>query len=157
MRTKAILRADLTSQDPAVLVGVSLKARCLRLGLGDRGSNWRHSVMPSRRACGHTYRAGGFCRRIDQDRTLKPSLDALGNVPDLAAWCVGWIGGPGRRRDRKSCPRPTRIRKPPKRLLPKHAEKQMRPPRVMITDKLASYGADQRDSCRHLSSPAQKG
>jgi putative transposase len=32
-----------------------------------------------------------------------------------------------------------------KRLLRKLLKKQMRPPRVMITDKLASYGAAKRD------------
>jgi putative transposase len=43
-----------------------------------------------------------------------------------------------------------------KRLLRKLLKKQMRPPRVMITDKLASYGAaKKRGHARHRASPAQ--
>src|SRR6476469_1762449 len=38
-----------------------------------------------------------------------------------------------------------------KRLLRKLLKKQMRPPRVMITDKLASYGAQSGRSCPGLS------
>jgi putative transposase len=51
-----------------------------------------------------------------------------------------------RRRDKRAA----------KRLLRKLLKKQMRPPRVMITDKLASYGAAKKGShARHRASPPQ--
>ena len=51
-----------------------------------------------------------------------------------------------RRRDKRAA----------KRLLRKLLKRQMRPPRVMITDKLASYGAAKREvNARHRASPAQ--
>jgi transposase-like protein len=42
-----------------------------------------------------------------------------------------------------------------KRLLRKLLKKQMRPPRVMITDKLASYRAAKREVMPSIASPAQ--
>ena len=51
-----------------------------------------------------------------------------------------------RRRDKRAA----------KRLLRKLLKKQMRPPRVMLTDKLASYGAAKKGGhARHRASPAQ--
>jgi putative transposase len=44
-----------------------------------------------------------------------------------------------------------------KRMLRKLLKKQMRPPRVMITDKLASYGAARGRSCRGLSIASTRG
>jgi putative transposase len=44
-----------------------------------------------------------------------------------------------------------------KRLLRKLLKKQRRPPRVMITDKLASYGAARREACPALSIASTKG
>jgi putative transposase len=52
--------------------------------------------------------------------------------------------GPGRRRAR-CCGASRRDKQAAKRMLRKLLKKQTRPPRVMITDKLASYGAAKRE------------
>jgi hypothetical protein len=61
-----------------------------------------------------------FCRKT------RPAVDQTGIVLDVLVQ---------RRRDKQAA----------KRLLRKLLKKQMRPPRVMITDKLASYGAAKRE------------
>src|SRR5215472_4853585 len=52
---------------------------------------------------------------------------------------------------------PRRDKRAAKRLLRKLLKKQTRPPRVMITDKLASYGAAKREIMPDIEHPQHKG
>jgi transposase-like protein len=70
-------------------------------------------------------------RALPRLRREVTSLDQTGIVLDVLVQ---------RRRDKQAV----------KRLLRKLLKKQMRPPRVLITDKLASYGAAKRTSCPAL-------
>jgi len=67
---------------------------------------------------------------------LRQAVDQTGIVLDVLVQ---------RRRDKQAA----------KRLLRKLLKKQMRLPRVMITDKLGSYGAAKRETCPASSTPAQ--
>src|SRR5947209_1304958 len=64
--------------------------------------------------------------------------------------------GPDRDRARRSVQR-RRDKHAAKRLLRKLLKKQMRPPRVLITDKLASYGAAKREVMPRSSIASTKG